>query len=144
VGKGNRVKSNRSAQPSGGKQSQPAPRKKKAPMLAVTIGITVVLIAFVIAAGTGSSKPVVVDGMVTKTLAQVDECAVATLNLALPAGSDTAEVADDVFNALQGTSGVGKVTVFEEDPRIVVNYCQSFTDESVIRGKLEPTGHLAP
>lgn len=141
MGKGNRNKSARGAATTSSKPKQVGPRKKSAKM-PITIGITVVLVAIAIAAGTGSSKPVVVDGMVTKTLAQVDECAVATVNLALPAGSDTAAVADDIFSALQGTAGVGKVTVYKDDPRVVVNYCQSFTDEAFIRAKVESTGHL--
>lgn len=119
------------------------PAKKKAPVVPLTIGVIVLVIAIAIIAGGGANTTTFVNGQVSRTIATVDECASATLPLTVPAGETMEDVASGVFDALSRTSGVGLVTVFEDDPRVSIEYCQSYCDEPTLRDVLGQAGYLA-
>jgi len=127
--------------------TQPTPHagsgKRPIPIVPVTIGVVAVLIAIVIIASAGANTVEIVDGKVSRTIATVDECASATLPLAIPAGSTIEEAAEAIFDALSKTAGVGMVTVYEDDPRVSIEYCQSYSSEPGLRETLAPTGYLA-
>lgn len=125
-------------------QSAAAPGKKKAPIMPVTIGIAVLLIAIVAFAQASNNRPTLVDGQVSRVIANVDECASTTVALELPADVDTVAAAEAIFDALNGLEGVGRVTVYEENPRAEINYCQSYTGEAQLQATLAPTGYVTP
>ena len=120
-----------------------APAKKKAPVVPITIGVIVVFIAIAIIAGGGANTTKFVNGRVSRTIATVDECASAELPLVVPEGETMEDVAAGVFEALSRTEGVGLVTVYEENPRVNIQYCQSYSDEPKLRQVLGETGYLA-
>ncbi len=129
-------------------QAKPAPQaaasKRKAPVIPVTIAFVVVLVVIAVIAGSGANQVSLVDGKVTRTIATVDECASATLPLTIPAGETIEDAAESIFDALSKTTGVGVVTVYEDDPRVQIAYCQSNSTEPALREVLAPTGYLAP
>ena len=119
------------------------PAKKKAPVLPLTIGVIVLVIAIAIIAGGGANTTTFVNGQVSRTIATVDECASASLPLTVPDGETMEDVASGVFDTLSRTSGVGLVTVFEDEPRVDIEYCQSYTSEPALRDILGQAGYLA-
>jgi hypothetical protein len=120
-----------------------APAKKKAPVVPLTIGVIVLVIAIAIIAGGGANTTTFVNGQVSRTIATVDECASTVLPLAVPEGESMEDVASGVFDALSRTEGVGLVTVFEDDPRVSIEYCQSYSSDPVLRDILSQAGYLA-
>lgn len=128
--------------------TQPTPQsgsgKRPIPIVPVTIGVVAVLIAIVVIASAGADTVEMVDGQVSRTIATVDECQEATFALAVPAESTIEEAAEAVFDALSKSAGVGLVTVYAEDPRVNIQYCQSYSNEPALREALAPTGYLAP
>lgn len=139
MGKGKRTK-----KPAANPQTPAAPNKRKAPVIPLTIGVVVILIAIAVIAGGGANSVALVDGQVSRTIATVDECASTVLTLSIPPDGDTEEAAAAIFDALSKTVGVGEVTVYEENPRVQIEYCQSYTSEPELRSVLAPTGYLAP
>lgn len=127
-----------------GSQSAAGSVKKKAPMIPVTIGIAVVLIAIVAFAQTNSTRPTLVDGQVSRVIANVDECASATVALQLPAEVDTVAAAESIFDALNELEGVGRVTVYDVNPRVEIAYCQSYIGEAELQASLAQTGYVTP
>jgi hypothetical protein len=128
--------------------TQPTPQagsgKRSIPIVPVTIGVVAILIAIVIIASSGADTVEMVNGQVSRTIATVDECQEANFALAVPAGSTIEEAAEAIFDALSKTAGVGLVTVYAEDPRVNIQYCQSYSNEPALRESLAPTGYLAP
>jgi hypothetical protein len=120
-----------------------APAKKKVPVVPLTIGVTVLVVAIAIIAGGGANTTTFVNGEVSRTIATVDECASTVLPLAVPSGETMEDVASGVFEALSRTEGVGLVTVFEDDPRVDIQYCQSYSDDPTLREILGQAGYLA-
>jgi hypothetical protein len=121
-----------------------APAKKKAPVVPLTIGVIVLVIAIAIIAGGGANTTTFVNGQVSRTIATVDECASTVLPLTVPEGESMEDVASGVFDALSRAEGVGQVTVFEDDPRVSIEYCQSYSSDPVLRDILSQAGYLAP
>lgn len=117
--------------------------KKKAPVVPITIGVIVVFIVIAVIASGGANSTEFVNGQVSRTIATVDECASAELALAVPEGETMEDVATAVFEALSRTEGVGLVTVYEENPRVSIQYCQSYANEPALREVLGATGYLA-
>ena len=119
-----------------------APAKKKAPVVPITIGVIVLFVAIAIIAGGGANTTTFVDGQVSRTIATVDECASTTLPLAVPEGQTMEDVAAGVFEALSRTTGVGLVTVYESDPRVSIEYCQSYSSDPTLRDIIGQAGYL--
>lgn len=117
---------------------------RKAPIVPVTIAIAAIVVVVTLIAGRGATTVTFVDGKVSRTIAAVDECAFTTLQLSIPADVVPEDAAAAVFDALSRTAGVGLVTVYEDDPRVEIDYCQSYTSEPALREALAQTGYLAP
>jgi hypothetical protein len=119
------------------------PARKKAPVVPLTIGVIAVFIVIAVIASANANRATFVDGQISRTIATVDECASATLPLTVPEGQTMEDVAAGVFDALSRTSGVGLVTVFEDGPRVDIEYCQSYSNEPALRQILAQAGYLA-
>ncbi|MBW6468504.1 MAG: hypothetical protein K0B85_05015 [Coriobacteriia bacterium] len=118
------------------------PAKKKSPVVPLTIGVIAVVVVIAIVAGGGANTTTFVDGQVSRTIATVDECASTTLPLDVPEGQTMEDVAAGVFEALSRTTGVGVVTVYENDPRVSIEYCQSYSNEPTLREIIGQAGYL--
>lgn len=119
-----------------------AASQKKIPMVPVTIGFVVLIIAIVFIASTNATSIRIVDGKITRTMATVDECAEFTAPLAIPDGGTIEQAAETIFEALSKTTGVGLVTIYVDDPRIDINYCQSYSNEPALTEIIAATGYL--
>jgi len=129
----------------GSGQSQPveaAPAKKKIPMVPATIAFVVVIIAIVFIASTNAGTVRIVDGKISRTMATVDECAEFTAPLVVPEGQTIEQVAETIFDSLSQTTGVGLVTIYVDDPRVDINYCQSYSNEPALSEILATAGYL--
>ena len=118
-------------------------KKRRSPVMPITVGVVVLLVAAALFAASGPKNVNFLDGQVSRTIATVDECAVATVALQIPDGKTSSDMALAVFDALSKTEGVGVVTVFEDAPRAEINYCQSYSTEAKLQEILAPTGFLA-
>ncbi|MDF1543081.1 MAG: hypothetical protein RQ731_00840 [Anaerosomatales bacterium] len=118
------------------------PAKKKSPVVPLTIGVIAVVVVIAIIAGGGANTTTFVDGQASRTIATVDECASTTLPLAVPEGQTMEDVAAGVFEGLSRTNGVGVVTVYENDPRVNIEYCQSYSSDPTLREVIGQAGYL--
>ena len=134
-------KARKDTQPVNPPKSAPA---KKAPIMPITLGVVAVFVVVAVVASMNANSVEVVDGQVTRIIATVDECAFATITLDVPADEPIDEVANAVFDALSRTEGVGEVTVYEDPPRVDIDYCQSYSSEPVLREVLAGTGYVTP
>jgi len=118
---------------------------RKLPILPITIGVAAVIIVIAIAAGSGAQSVQFVDGKASRTIATVDECQFTTIAVTLPADQTPEEAAAGIFDALSKTprGGVGLVSVYKDDPRVEIDYCQSYTSEPELRAALAEAGYLA-
>lgn len=128
-------------------QAAPAPAPtpaRKLPIVPITIGVVVVLIAIVVVVSSQAQSVNFVDGKTSRTIATVDECAFTTLAISIPEGMSPEDAAQGIFDALSRTTGVGLVTIYEDDPRVEIDYCASYTSEPVLRDILVQAGYATP
>ena len=116
--------------------------KKKAPMGIILIGVVGIMFVALAFATNSASQVAIVDGKITTQIAQVDQCTQSTYTLAVAEG-DIEKAAKSCFDALRTVPGVGTVTVYVDNPRIEVGYCESQQVPQVIQTALASTGYLA-
>lgn len=138
-----------SQQPAAAKQQSSTAKQRstssgrKLPIVPITFGVVAIVIAIVVIAGSGAQDVTFVDGKASRTIATVDECQFTTLAIAIPAEVTSEQAAEDIFDALSDITGVGLVSVYEDDPRVEIDYCQSYTSEPELRSVLAEAGYLA-
>lgn len=124
--------------------SKPAAPARKLPIVPITIGVAAVVIVIAIVAGSGAQGIEFVDGKVSRTIATVDECQFTTIAVTLPADETSEDAAAGIFDALSKTTGVGLVSIYEDDPRVEIDFCQSYTSEQQLRAILAEAGYATP
>lgn len=117
--------------------------KRVSPAIIVAgVGVAAVILIAIIA-GQGAQSVTVVDGQVSRVIATVDECAFTTIDLSIPSDVTTEEAASTIFDTLSTEPGVGRVTVYEDDARVEIDYCQSYNSEPRLREVLVATGYVS-
>ncbi len=129
-------------QPMAKAKQQSSSAKRLSPRLIIVIVGVVAVVAIAVIAGRGANTATMVDGKVSRIIATVDECAFATIELQLPAEVSAEDAAAVIFDTLSTEAGVGLVTVYEDGPRVEIDYCQSYTSEPALREALAPTGYV--
>lgn len=117
--------------------------KGTSPAIILAIGGVALVVVIAVIAGGGANTVTMVDGKASRIIATVDECAFTTIEIAIPAGVSGEEAATAVFDRLSGEIGVGLVTVYEDNPRVEIDYCQSYTSEPVLRQALADIGYAS-
>ncbi len=129
-------------QPKAQAKQQSSSAKRLSPRVILVIVGVVAVVAIAIIAGSVANTVTMVDGKASRIIATVDECAFATIELQLPAEVSAEDAAAVIFDTLSTEIGVGLVTVYEDEPRVEINYCQSYTSEPVLRQALAQTGYV--
>ncbi len=120
------------------------PVRRPLPKGAITVGVVIVFIVVVYAAMTFGTRPDVGEDIITAQIAQVDECTSSTYALDVPEDATLESVANELFDALRMTRGIGVVNVYVDNPRVEVGYCESNNSEAAIGEVLRATGYLTP
>lgn len=112
------------------------------------IGVITAIVAVVFVVGAAvainlGTQPQVSNGTISAQIATVNECTRSTFSLAIPDGTSIEKASEEIFDALRMTTGIGLVTVYTDDPRVEVGYCESSNNEPAIRQVLTTTGYLA-
>jgi hypothetical protein len=106
--------------------------------------IIVALIAVVGLAAKNTGKPTVTEAAISRTFLPQAPCVTIDIALALSKNADAADAAAKMFEVLQSTAGVSNATVYRDEQRMSVGFCESSTSEEAIREALAPTGFVAP
>jgi len=126
------------ATPEDAESDEPAPRRaSKAPV--ILVGVVLVAVIGGVLATNFASAPKSGGGQISKEFSQGEACTTTPFKLSQ---ADNA-AADKAFAALQTVPGVVRASVYADDPRIEVQYCDSSASAVQIRAALQPTGLLA-
>ncbi len=125
-------------------QASKAAPARKLPIVPITIGVAAIVIVIAIVAGSGAQGVEFVDGKASRTIATVDECQFTSIAVTLPPDKTSEEAAEGIFDALSKSTGVGLVSVYEDDPRVEIDFCQSYTSEEQLRAILAEAGYTTP
>jgi hypothetical protein len=117
-----------------------AVRRRRLSPATIMLFVVAVVLSGGIFAVTQSSKPPVVDGLLTRTFGGVGACTTASLPLTPAPGVDLAADGGKLIDSLAGVESVGQVTLDVTAPLITVEYCDSSTDEQTIKAALASTG----
>lgn len=117
--------------------------KGVSPKTLVLFAIIAALLIAAIASAGGANKAAVVDGVITKQIAQVDACTSSSFQLAVAEDANVEDAAESLFAALRTVAGVGMAKVHVAERRLEVSYCESACDEATLMAALAPTGLLA-
>jgi hypothetical protein len=109
----------------------------------VTAGIIGVLVVAAFVIGGQTTKPKSTGETITKKFSQAEPCANVVVALNLPEGADSQSTADKLFEALAKVKGLNTVTYNGATSSIDVGYCESQSNETVVRQALQPTGLVA-
>lgn len=109
---------------------------------ALTVGIIGILLGAAIIVGTQMSKPTIAGGTVTQTFSQGKPCS----NVSIPvnlAGADPLAAAETLFDALRTLDGMNSATLNIKTSTLQVGYCESSSNDDLVRQGLLPTGLVA-
>ncbi len=115
------------------------PRKlSPATVMIIAVGVVAVAAVFTISMASG---PQVADGKLTKSFGgEASACTSTTIAITPAQGVDLAKSGEEILDAFSGMQGVGAVTLYTEDSRVEVQFCESSTTEDAIKGALSNTG----
>lgn len=106
----------------------------------VLVGAAVVAIAAIAFSASAGTKPVAVNGTISKHFGSQSECASTSYSLTPAQGIDLASRGADVVDAFKGKTGIGTVTLDVPSSTILVRWCTSATTEQAVRNALAATG----
>lgn len=109
---------------------------------ALTVGVIGVLIGAAIIVATQTSKPTIAGDTVTQTFSQGQPCS----NVSIPvnlAGADPLAAAETLFDALRTLDGMNSATLNIKTSTLQVGYCESSSNDDLVRQGLLPTGLVA-
>jgi len=114
--------------------------RKLSPVTVMMIAVGVVALAAVFTISMASG-PQVADGKLTKSFGGEASACTSTMIAIKPAqGVDLAKDGERILDAFAGMQGVGAVTLYTDDSRIDVQFCESTTTEDALKGALANTG----
>jgi hypothetical protein len=106
--------------------------------------VGLVIVGFIVAgvlAVNSSRQGVATGDTLMMEYAQVDTCTTANLALTPPAGGDLRKDAKDVLNSIRTATGVGNATLYLNESRVEVKYCDSSVSEEAILAALSASGY---
>jgi len=115
------------------------PRKlRPVTVMLIAVGVVAVAAVFTISMASG---PQVADGKLTKSFGgEASACTSTTIAIKPAQGVDLAKDGEEILNAFSGMQGIGAVTLYTNDSRVEVQYCESSTSEDALKGALTNTG----
>ena len=114
--------------------------RKLSPVTVMIIAVGVFAAAAVFTINMASG-PQVADGKLTKSFGgEASACTSTTIAITPAQGVDLAKDGERILDAFSGMQGVGAVTLYTNDPRVEVQFCESSTNEDALKGALTSTG----
>jgi len=118
----------------------PRNTRRLSPAGIITIAAGVLLVLAVITVS-NASKPQLAEGKITKSFGgEASACTSATIALTPNEGVDLARSGEKLVDSFTGIQGIGAVTLYVDDPRVEVQFCESTTSEQAIRSALGASG----
>jgi hypothetical protein len=121
-------------------EPQPKPRSKAGIVL---VGVIAALAIGAFFAVNASTKPQVQGDVITRTFSSGDPCTSTVVPLAVTAGGDMSDAAEKLFAVLQTLPSITTATIYKDQPRIEVGYCESSLQPGQVEQALAATGLVA-
>jgi len=107
-------------------------------VMLIAVGVVAIAAVFTISMASG---PQVADGKLSKSFGgEASACTSTTIAIKPAQGVDLAKDGEEILDAFAGMQGVGAVTLYTDDSRVEVQFCESTTTEDALKGALTNTG----
>ncbi len=127
-----------------GTDDAPQPRARRLSPVGIMMVAVGVLVATAVVTINLASGPQVADGKLTKSFGgEASACTSTMIKVSPNEGVDLADSGEKLLDSFSGMQGIGAVTLYVEDPRVEVQFCDSTTSEQAIREALSTTGLVA-
>jgi len=119
--------------------TDPASRRMR-PTTVATIAIVALVVATIAAVSYGSGAKVA-DGKISRSFGgEAQACTSASIPLVVNEGVNLSRSGEKLVDSLAGIPGIGQATLYVDEGRIEVKFCDSTSSEDAIRGALGSTG----
>jgi len=117
-----------------------SPRRRLSPVGLMTLAVGLMIVVAVVVLNL-ASRPQIAEGKLTKSFGgEASACTSTSITLVPNEGVDLTRKGDEVLDSFTGMQGIGTVTLYVEEPRVDVEFCESTTNETAIKGALSSNG----
>lgn len=110
------------------------------PRTLVLIGVIAVAVLIGALAGNRSTTAQDLGGVITRSYGTGDACTTASIAIAPAKGVDLAKQGNTLLAGLEQIPGLGSASIFLEEGRVEIGYCDSSATEGDLRAALSATG----